>query len=292
MAKPGPKPGSKRKTTSGVAKRPVGRPPKSASKADTQAAPKRRGRPPKSASKAGSDSKPASPDGPKRRGRIPKAKAEADQQHHNQEPEQAQSSQVQPVEAVVLEVVGTSIQPAFVIQEHGVSSPDHANAQETPADKPQGILSKVPSKKEVATAKKLAVKKTQALKKTATKKVSGSRPNSMLCQLWLAKQQMHLMVLLRRHCGHVNSAVCTCLQTCLRTDKCFIISGEMQAADVAAAASDAAEDLEQTVCLLNAFPELFTASSPCTTHNRLNSFIIQTHCILCSSPNAGVACSH
>ena len=174
MAKPGPKPGSKRKSATGVAKRPVGRPPKSASKTDAQAAPKRRGRPPKS-SKAGSDSKPSNPSAPKRRGRIAKAKAEADQQHHNQEPEQAQSSQVQPVEAIVLEVVGTSIQPAFVIQEHGVNSPDHANAQETPADKPQGILSKVPSKKEVATAKKLAVKKTQALKKTATKKVNGSR---------------------------------------------------------------------------------------------------------------------
>lgn len=176
MAKPGPKPGSKRKNATGVAKRPVGRPPKSASKSDAQAAPKRRGRPPKSASKAGSDPnlKPANSSAPKRRGRIAKAKAEADQQHHNQEPEQAQSSQVQPVEAVVLEVVGTSIQPAFVIQEHGVNSPDRANAQETPADKPQGILSRVPSKKEVATAKKLAVKKTQALKKTAAKKVSGS----------------------------------------------------------------------------------------------------------------------
>ena len=182
MAKPGPKPGSKRKNTSGVAKRPVGRPPKSASKNDTQAAPKRRGRPPKSASKTASDSTPANPPGPKRRGRPAKAKADADQQHHNQELEQAQSSQVQPVEAVVLEVVGTSIQPAFVIQEHGVNSPNHANTQETPADKPQGILSKMPSKKEVATAKKLAVKKTQALKKTATRKVSDCRQNSMLCE--------------------------------------------------------------------------------------------------------------
>lgn len=211
MTKPGPKPGSKRKNTSGVAKRPVGRPPKSASKTDTQdtqAAPKRRGRPPKSASKAGSDSKPANPPGPKRRGRIAKAKAEADQQHHNQEPEQAQSSQVQPVEAIVLEVVGTSIQPAFVIQERGVNSPDHANTQDTPADKPQGVLSKVPSKKEVAVAKRLAVKKTQALKKTATKKVSDCRQNS--------GGQLHLVVC---QCWHVGSAVCTCLQTCLQADK-------------------------------------------------------------------------
>lgn len=271
MAKPGPKPGSKRKNTSDVAKRPVGRPPKSASKTDTQAAPKRRGRPPKSASKAGSDSKPANPEGPKRRGRIPKAKAEADQQHHNQEPEQAQSSHVQPVEAIVLEVVGTSIQPAFVIQEHGVNSPDHANAQETSADKPQGILSKVPSKKEVATAKKLAVKKTQALKKTATKKVSDSRPNSILCQLWLAKQQMHRMVLLRHHCWHVSTSVYL-LAIMSTTDKCLIISDGMQAADVAAAASDAAEDLEQAVRLLKAFLSSSRPQAP-APHNSLNNYM-------------------
>ena len=248
MAKPGPKPGSKKKHASGIAKRPVGRPPKSASKNDTQAAPKRRGRPPKSASKATSDSKPAKSPAPKRRGRIAKAKAEAEQQHHNQEPEQAQSSQVQPVEAVVLEVVGTSIQPAFVIQEHGVNSPDNANAQETPADKSQGILSNVPSKKEVATAKKLAVKKTQALKKTATKKVSDSRQNSMLDEQW---QQPDLVVLLCCQCWHVGSAACTCLQICLQADKCSNFSDGMQAAAVAVATSDAVEELEQTVCLLS-----------------------------------------
>ena len=180
MAKPGPKPGSKRKNTAGMAKRPTNKAAKSVTNTDTQAAPKRRGRPPKSASKPAPDSAPAtspvtSP-AAKRRGRPPKAKAEHSQQHHNQEPEQAQSSHVQPQEAVVLEVVGTSIQPAFVIQEHGVNSPDLAHAQDRPTDEPQGILSKLPSKKEVATAKKLAVKKTQTMKKTATKKV----PDAML----------------------------------------------------------------------------------------------------------------
>lgn len=195
MAKPGPKPGSKKKDASGVVKRPVGRPPKSA-KTDTQAAPKRRGRPPKSASKAGPDSNAANPSVPKRRGRPAKAKADTDQQHHNQEPEQAQSSQVQPTEAVILEVVGTSIQPAFVIQEHGVNSPNHASAQETPADKPQGILNKVPSKKEVATAKRLAVKKIQALKKTATKKVCGRRQDSMLSQKSPAVHRWHPVIVI------------------------------------------------------------------------------------------------
>ncbi|KAL3148272.1 hypothetical protein ABBQ38_013738 [Trebouxia sp. C0009 RCD-2024] len=184
MAKPGPKPGSKRKATAGVVKRPVGRPPKSASKPDAQPASqpaKRRGRPPKSASKPSPvdfTSSPKDSPVPKRRGRPAKAKADAGRQHHNQELEQAQSSQVQPVQAIVLEVVGTSIQPAFVIHEHGinppdhptVNSPDHPTAQE--ADKPQGVLSKVPSKKEVATAKRLAIKKTQSMKKTATKKAA------------------------------------------------------------------------------------------------------------------------
>lgn len=185
MAKPGPKPGSKRKNTAGVVKRPVGRPPKSASKTDAQPATqpaKRRGRPPKSASKPSeADPTRLSRDLPvsKRRGRPAKAKAEAGQQHHNQEAEQAQSSQVQPRQAIVLEVVGTSIQPAFVIQEHGVNSPDQPAAQET--DKTQGVLSKLLSKKEVATAKKLAVKKTQAMKKTAVKKVGCSRQDTKLC---------------------------------------------------------------------------------------------------------------
>ena len=175
MTKPGPKPGSKRKNTAAVqpAKKRIGRPPKSTSK-DPQAAPKRRGRPPKSAAKSGTDSAPDT--APKRRGRPSKAKAAAAEQSEQQaqEPEQAQSSQVQPEEAIVLEVVGTSIQPAFVIQEHGVNSPDTRQAEEskdTPSDKPEGVLSKLPSKKQVANAKKLAVKKTQAMKKTASKKV-------------------------------------------------------------------------------------------------------------------------
>ncbi|KAL3136919.1 hypothetical protein ABBQ32_006526 [Trebouxia sp. C0010 RCD-2024] len=182
MAKPTPKPGSKRKATAGVVKRPVGRPPKSASKTDIQPASqpaKRRGRPPKSASKPSPVDPTTSPKdspAPKRRGRPAKAKADTGRQHHNQEPEQAQSSQVHPLQAVVLEVVGTSIQPAFVIQEHGINSPDHhtvdspdrPTAQEP--EKPQGVLSKLPSKKDVATAKRLAIKKTQAMKKTATKK--------------------------------------------------------------------------------------------------------------------------
>ena len=185
MAKPGPKPGSKRKSTTGVTKRPAGRPPKSASKSDTQAAPKRRGRPPKSASKPAPDSapatSPATSPAPKRRGRPPKAKVEQGQQQPSQEAEQAQSSQVQ--DAVVLEVVGTSIQPAFVIQQHGVNSPDlaQAQAQDTFSDKPQGILSKLPSKKEVAIAKKLAVKKTQAMKKTAGKKVMFTQGALVTC---------------------------------------------------------------------------------------------------------------
>lgn len=209
MAKPGPKPGSKRKDTSGVVKRPVGRPPKSASKTDTQAAPKRRGRPPKSASKAGPDSTATNKPAPKRRGRTAKAKAEADQQHHNQEPEQAQSSQVQPAEAVILEVVGTSIQPAFVIQEHGVHSPNHASAQEIPAEKPQGTLNKVPSKKELATAKKLAVKKTQAVKKTATKKVCGREAG------WHAQSQVACKAaIVFSLCWHIGGAVCNRLQIC------------------------------------------------------------------------------
>ncbi len=99
-------------------------------------------------------------------------------QQQQQESEQAQSSQVHPQEVLVLEVVGTSIQPAFVIQQHGVNSPDLTSAHEatdTPDSKPEGILSKLPSKKDVATAKKLAVKKTQAMKKTASKKVSHCR---------------------------------------------------------------------------------------------------------------------
>lgn len=181
MTKPGPKPGSKRKNTAAIqpAKKRVGRPPKSTSK-DAQAAPKRRGRPPKSAAKSGTDSAPDT--APKRRGRPSKAKAAAaeqsEQQHEQQqaqEPEQAQSSQVLPEEAIVLEVVGTSIQPAFVIQEHGVNSPDTRQAEEskdTSSDKPEGVLSKLPSKKQVANAKKLAVKKTQAMKKTASKKAA------------------------------------------------------------------------------------------------------------------------
>lgn len=174
MAKPGPKPGFKRKNTNNagqVAKK-VGRPPKSASK-DPQAAPKRRGRPPKSAAKSETNATPNTAAAPKRRGRPPKAKPtpQQSQQQQNQEPEQAQSSHVQPQEALVLEVVGTSIQPAFVIQEHGVNSPDLTKANESTEGKPEGILSRLPSKKDVATAKKLAVKKTQAMKKTASKKV-------------------------------------------------------------------------------------------------------------------------
>ena len=159
----------------------MGRPPKSATKPDApaQAAPKRRGRPPKSASKSNTDSASNAASAPKRRGRPAKAKTtpqqSQQQQQQQQESEQAQSSQVRPQEALVLEVVGTSIQPAFVIQQHGVNSPDLTGAHEatdTPDSKPEGILSKLPSKKDVATAKKLAVKKTQAMKKTASKKVS------------------------------------------------------------------------------------------------------------------------
>ena len=280
MAKPGPKPGSKRKSTLFVVKRPVGRPPKSASKTDTQAAPKtdiqaapkRRGRPPKSASKPVPDADSENPSAPKRRGRIARAKAEVGQQHHNQEPEQAESSQVQPVEAVVLEVVGTSIQPAFVIQQHGVHSPNPASAQESLADKPQGILSKAPSKKEVAAAKKLAVKKTQAMKKTATKKVSN-RQDRIVCWQWLAKQ-LHLAVCLHLwccQCWHVGRARCPDISTRWQVLTFFCA---VQAADVVAATSDAVETLEQTVCLLST-----VSVCPCTTQQ------------LCHPHGVYVACS-
>lgn len=183
MAKPGPKPVIKNKN--GEVRKRVGRPPRSASKdpqaapKDPQAAPKKRGRPLKSAPKANLDSAPDTAAAPKRRGRPVKAKTTApqqSQQHQQQEQEQAQSSQIHLQEAILLEVVGTSIQPAFVIHEHGVNSPDLAKAPElkdTQGGKPEGILSRLPSKKEVATAKKLAVKKTQALKKTASKKATN-----------------------------------------------------------------------------------------------------------------------
>lgn len=177
MVKPEPKSGSIRLKKDGTPAKKMGRPPKSATKPDAhaQAAPKRRGRPPKSASKSNTGSASNAASAPKRRGRPAKAKStpHQSQQQQQQESEQAQSSQVHPQEALVLEVVGTSIQPAFVIQQHGVNSPDLTGAHEatdTPDSKPEGILSKLPSKKDVATAKKLAVKKTQAMKKTASKK--------------------------------------------------------------------------------------------------------------------------
>ncbi len=178
MVKPEPKSGSIRMKKDGTPAKRMGRPPKSATKPDapTQAPPKKRGRPPKSASKSNTDSASNAASAPKRRGRPAKARTTPQQgQQQQQESEQAQSSQVHPQEALVLEVVGTSIQPAFVIQQHGVNSPDLTGAHEatdTPDSKPEGILSKLPSKKDVATAKKLAVKKTQAMKKTASKKVS------------------------------------------------------------------------------------------------------------------------
>ncbi|KAL0033143.1 hypothetical protein WJX79_005326 [Trebouxia sp. C0005] len=179
MVKPEPKSGSMRMKKDGTPAKRMGRPPKSATKPDApaQAAPKRRGRPPKSASKSNTDSASNAASAPKRRGRPAKAKPTPQQRHQQQQQqqvsEQAQSSQVHPQEALVLEVVGTSIQPAFVIQQHGVNSPDLTGAHEatdTPDSKPEGILSKLPSKKDVATAKKLAVKKTQAMKKTASMK--------------------------------------------------------------------------------------------------------------------------
>lgn len=182
MVKPGPEPGVIRLKKDGTPAKRMGRPPKSASKTDTsgQAITKRRGRPPKSAAKSNTDSAPDTVAPPKRRGRAVKAQSspqqqQKEQQQQQQEAEQAQSSQVFPQDAIVLEVVGTSIQPAFVIQQHGVNSPDLTGAHEAtdPAfDKPEGILSKLPSKKDVATAKKLAVKKTQAMKKTASKKAA------------------------------------------------------------------------------------------------------------------------
>ena len=90
------------------------------------------------------------------------------------EQEQAHSSQ-NPQEEILLEVVGTSIQPSFVIQPP--SSPRALVVQESsPAVDTEGLLTKVPSKREVkrqaTVAKKLALKKTQSLKKVASKKVS------------------------------------------------------------------------------------------------------------------------
>lgn len=187
MVKPGPEPGVIRLKKDGTPAKRMGRPPKSASKTDSssQAVTKRRGRPPKSAAKSKTDSAPDTVAPPKRRGRAAKKQSSPQQQQkeqQQQESEQAQSSQVFPQDAIVLEVVGTSIQPAFVIQQHGVNSPDLTGAHEatdTADDKPEGILSKLPSKKDVATAKKLAVKKTQAMKKTASKKVSCELSNCL-----------------------------------------------------------------------------------------------------------------
>lgn len=114
----------------------------------------------------------------------------------------------------MLEVVGTSIQPAFVIQEHGVNSPDLAHAQGRPTDEPQGILSKLPSKKEVATAKKLAVKKTQTMKKTVTKKV----PDAMLALLHI--QTLALIVCTIRRLMRLLDVAGICRHT-----QCFSAGG-------------------------------------------------------------------
>ena len=177
MVKPGPKPKTKPITdnqapNSQVVKRKPGRPPKNASQQD-KPAPKRRGRPPKNAIKADTDSSPAATKlakqtAPKRRGRPPKVKtgaSETTEQHQ----EQAQSSQVKDQDAIVLEVVGTSIQPSFVIQDP--SSPRSLVLTEASPGSAEGLLSKLPSRKEATMAKKLAVKKTQAMKKSTAKKV-------------------------------------------------------------------------------------------------------------------------
>lgn len=180
MVKPGPKPKPKTLTdtqapNSQVVKRKPGRPAKDASQQDKPAA-KRRGRPPKIATNAGTDGSPAAPKqakqtAPKRRGRPPKVKtgaSETTKQHQ----EQAQSSQVHGQDSVVLEVVGTSIQPSFVIQDP--SSPRSLVLTEASPGSTEGLLSKLPSRKEAKMAKKLAVKRTQAMKKSTAKKVSCS----------------------------------------------------------------------------------------------------------------------
>lgn len=179
MAKPGPKPGSRRKTTgSKVLKVQLAKAediPASSAVNQDKPAPKRRGRPPKNAAKLNADvtGSPAAPakKTPKRLGRPPKVKTQPKESPEQQQ-EQAQSSQFDAQDPMILEVVGTSIQPSFVIQDP--SSPRALVVTEAAPGNTESLLSKLPSKKEANMAKKLAVKKTKAMKKSTAKKVSPS----------------------------------------------------------------------------------------------------------------------
>ena len=195
-SQPKRKPGRPRKTPlkeDNPAPKRRGRPPKNAPKANADSgatpatlntsdspAPKRMGRPPKNAAKAdvNTDASPTVPKktkapGTKRMGRPPKVKTTPEQHQ-----EQAQSSQAEAQEPVVLEVVGTSIQPSFVVQDP--SSPRLLVVTEASPGSSQGLLNKLPSRKEASMAKKLAVKKTQAMKKSTVKKVGNCARNNAL----------------------------------------------------------------------------------------------------------------
>lgn len=191
MAKPGPKPKSNRKVTGKRAPKTqlaqTAERPASPTANQEQPAPKRRGRPPKNAPKVNAHtdriSSPAKKATPKRVGKPPKVRTHTDSDPE-QHQEQAQSSQVEAQEPMVLEFVGTSIQPSFVIQDP--SSPRALAVPETLPGNTEGLLDKLPSKKEAKMAKKLAVKKTKAMKKSTAKKVTSCAAQQHACYTFLS----------------------------------------------------------------------------------------------------------